>query len=336
MSTTIGYDAEGANAATMPPGQHMGYVTGSAGVPWSPEQYVADPLAGRIDQSPDNTQQDETADVLDFESGAATLADIVPWVTSARANFNNAVRPGQRWPMIYCDRSNLTPVCNQLVSGHLTDVPIWLAAYGLTVAQAVAMIEGASGPFPIKGVQNSSNSTYDTDVFDAGWLVTMSGKAGDTVQAGNGGPAVQAAQHLLNEWQPKVGKYALLTVDGAFGQLTRQAVTDFQAYKALAQDGVVGPKTWAELDAIPVPQPPLAPLTLSAVAATSALIKVSRAIPGYTNAYHTAVYDAAGKELANVVNDLGDITVAVPSTGVYKVVSGANGYTDDTKTVTVP
>ncbi|MFA4991010.1 MAG: peptidoglycan-binding domain-containing protein [Candidatus Omnitrophota bacterium] len=36
-------------------------------------------------------------------------------------------------------------------------------------------------------------------------------------------------------------------IDGKMGQKTRQAIKDFQAAKGLVADGVVGPKTWAEL-----------------------------------------------------------------------------------------
>lgn len=49
-----------------------------------------------------------------------------------------------------------------------------------------------------------------------------------------------------------------LGADGIFGRLTREAVFQFQHLKALAVDGVVGPKTWAALSSgEAAEQPPL-------------------------------------------------------------------------------
>lgn len=42
-------------------------------------------------------------------------------------------------------------------------------------------------------------------------------------------------------------KGARLKVDGDFGKLTKQAVINFQRVAGLAQDGIVGPATWAKL-----------------------------------------------------------------------------------------
>jgi len=38
-----------------------------------------------------------------------------------------------------------------------------------------------------------------------------------------------------------------ITIDGRFGPATRAAIVTFQASKNLAQDGIIGPKTWAAL-----------------------------------------------------------------------------------------
>ncbi|MEZ4434909.1 MAG: peptidoglycan-binding domain-containing protein [bacterium] len=61
---------------------------------------------------------------------------------------------------------------------------------------------------------------------------------GAPLRLGSSGPAVAAMQGMLN------GAGAALTVDGAFGPLTRGAVVAFQQAAGLGVDGVVGPLTW--------------------------------------------------------------------------------------------
>ena len=249
--TTIAYDAIGVNVTTMPAGQHCGYMTGSGVVPWTEAQWVNDPSAVRIDQAPVNTIPDETADVLDVESGAATLADIVPWVKAATANFNNRVRPGQRHPMVYCNQSTLTSVADTLSAAGLS-CPIWIADPGISLSAAEARINGASGPYPVYGVQYEWNPTYDDDVFLTSWLTTVSGEAGDTITGGSYGPAVTVCQTYLNGFASQAG-FTPLVVDGCFGVLTVAAVKAFQKLKKLTVDGVVGAATWAALAPSPGP-----------------------------------------------------------------------------------
>lgn len=59
------------------------------------------------------------------------------------------------------------------------------------------------------------------------------------MQAGSYGPCVALLQSSLNAARAS----AVLTVDGAFGQLTRQAVVTYQTSRGLAADGVAGPLT---------------------------------------------------------------------------------------------
>lgn len=334
MSTTVAYDSETWNFQFLPPGQHVGYTTGSPA--WTTQQWIADALAVRVDQSPYNTALDETADWLDFELGAATVADIVPWLKAARLNYAKAVRPGQRWPGVYLNRSSAQVVGNALLAGMMTNVPLWLADPGISIAEAQAIIAAASGPWPIQGVQNQWFTEYDEDVFLTSWLATMSGKSGDTIWASTGGPAVQAAQGRLNAWQAKVSKYPKLTVDGAFGLLTQAAVKDFQAYKGLSVDGIVGPHTWAALDeptGTPPPVLPNAPLAVASLVATS--IRVTRVIPKYSGKYHTVVKDATGTVVADNTSAEGIIEVTVQDDNEYTVETGANGYQSVTKQVQV-
>lgn len=61
------------------------------------------------------------------------------------------------------------------------------------------------------------------------------------LRSGSRGPSVTALQQRLNE----LG--ASLTVDGIFGNGTRQAVINFQTKNSLTPDGIVGPATWGAL-----------------------------------------------------------------------------------------
>ena len=63
-----------------------------------------------------------------------------------------------------------------------------------------------------------------------------------TLRRGDSGEAVTYLQTLLCD----VGE--TLTADGKFGSKTEQAVKDFQRISGLTVDGVVGPKTWDELE----------------------------------------------------------------------------------------
>lgn len=64
----------------------------------------------------------------------------------------------------------------------------------------------------------------------------------DTIKVGSKGATVRELQTLLNT----VGAH--IAVDGDFGDDTFQTVCDFQEWKKLEPDGVVGPKTWAAID----------------------------------------------------------------------------------------
>lgn len=62
------------------------------------------------------------------------------------------------------------------------------------------------------------------------------------IRIGSRGTAVSRAQQLLRGADLNVG-----SVDGIFGRMTHNAAVKFQKIKRLTQDGIIGPKTWAEL-----------------------------------------------------------------------------------------
>jgi hypothetical protein len=78
---------------------------------------------------------------------------------------------------------------------------------------------------------------------------------------GSSGPAVDRIQTLLQ------ASGATIAMDGYYGPKTAQAVRDFQKSHGCKVDGVVGPETWAALEAAQAPAP--APATPSADASAS-------------------------------------------------------------------
>ena len=85
--------------------------------------------------------------------------------------------------------------------------------------------------------------------FSAGLAVEGAWRAGAAVprpvlREGSRGPAVVTLQARL----ATLGYWAG-SVDGSFGDLTRQAVLAVQKASGLVRDGVVGPETWSRLDA---------------------------------------------------------------------------------------
>jgi|SRR5215472_9789598 len=173
---TIGYDYTAGGYPHAPGGPVVaGYTTGSGDVPWTAEMWAAHPDAVRICQDAGAT--DTTADVLDVESGAATIADVVPWARAAIAHFNAGTRPGQRRPLIYASASLLTPIANALTAGLLVngEVGFWVAHWGVSEAQAIADVVNAGGNWPIHAFQFANTSQYyDSDIFSDTWLAARS------------------------------------------------------------------------------------------------------------------------------------------------------------------
>jgi len=172
-TTVVMHDAIHVNEPTLPEGfQNAGYTTGTADIKWTEADWKKHPVAVRICQ--DNTASDETADVLDVESGAATPAECARWAKAALLNYRGSRRKGQRSPLIYMSASNVSTVVNALIAGGIKDgIGLWVANFNLSKADGESMVTGASGPFPVTGVQytdNPPNGTYDTSVMSAKWL----------------------------------------------------------------------------------------------------------------------------------------------------------------------
>jgi hypothetical protein len=174
IATAIVCDATRANISHLPKGLAAGYSTGSGVVPWGAADWKAHPRAVRICQDPGAS--DTTADVLDVEAGAATIARCAPWAEAAAASVAEGKRPGQRHPAIYMSLSSVTPVVNALVAGGIAEgVSLWVANWNLTAAEAAVLVQHAGGPFPVIGVQYRNAGLYDVSIFSKGWLDAVSG-----------------------------------------------------------------------------------------------------------------------------------------------------------------
>jgi peptidoglycan hydrolase-like protein with peptidoglycan-binding domain len=90
--------------------------------------------------------------------------------------------------------------------------------------------------------QTSTNSASGSTTTAAGRNVT---KPSDNVHLGDTGSGVKQIQTALVAHGFKV------STDGAFGPQTAAAVKAFQKQAGLTQDGIVGPVTWAKLQAAP-------------------------------------------------------------------------------------
>ena len=170
-----GYDVTAVDYSHRPTvGQIALYLTGSTDIVATPAMRAANPHAVLIDQSPVITDIDTTADAYDVENGALTTAEIGQVIKDAWDNYNKSTRPGQRKPMVYQSLSQVTSVVNAMVAAGTT-ASLWVAHFGVSLADAIAQVEAASGPFPIHAFQYSdAPGFYDLDVFDEGWLTTVS------------------------------------------------------------------------------------------------------------------------------------------------------------------
>lgn len=166
------FDCMGSNLGkfTIPAGVKMAlYVTGLGDVPATDAQLAAHPDALHIDQSPVNTPADETADIYDLEDRAGTLESLPAWVHAAWDSYTNGRRPGQRKPTVYCSRSNVTPVVNQLLANGITHgVNLFIAAEA-NATDAAAEVSNASGPFPVVGRQYLFLPDHDVSVVSGQW-----------------------------------------------------------------------------------------------------------------------------------------------------------------------
>ncbi len=148
------------------------------GIPWTAadwELHVTPYPAVRLVQ--DYSANDTTADGADFETGTMPLPMLVRWAKEALVNYKNAVRPGQRSPAIYCQRSNVSVVVNALIAGGITSgIGLGIAQWNNDRAQALHEVANGGGPWPVVFRQYASFNAYDANVVSVPWLTTVSKK----------------------------------------------------------------------------------------------------------------------------------------------------------------
>lgn len=177
MSIVLAADVTHMNIGHAPTHMQLsGYSTGTADIKWTPEDWSAHPGSVRIDQ--DAAASDFTADELDVENGAATIAEAANWFKNSVANFHAARRPGQRWPSLYVSANTITPLVNELIKGGVSSGPgLHVANWNLTESQAIGDVMAAAGPFPIIGIQFQNDGLFDLNVYSQQWLQAVSGQA---------------------------------------------------------------------------------------------------------------------------------------------------------------
>ncbi|WAH35063.1 GH25 family lysozyme [Alicyclobacillus dauci] len=203
--------------------------------------------------------------VLDLESptspGALTGAEITAW---ARSFVDYVQAQTGRKVMLY---TGVWYVNTYGLSG-LGDLPLWIADYGVpSVPQCGDWTSYLMWQYTdsetVNGIPGKVDMSYAPSVdalrgnYTEGDMQPMSNP---TVQLNSTGSAVAQLQKDLIQ----LGYTVVGSADGAFGPHTLQGVEQFQKDHGLTQDGVVGPATWAALNAAlqpkpapkPTPQPP--------------------------------------------------------------------------------
>jgi peptidoglycan hydrolase-like protein with peptidoglycan-binding domain len=98
----------------------------------------------------------------------------------------------------------------------------------------------------VKAFQKAQGIAVDGIVGDITWLnIDEADTSNPTIRRGSTGNPVRRAQKRLT-----LGGYDTNGVDGVFGADTEAAVRRFQGDRGLTVDGIVGPRTWEEIDAL--------------------------------------------------------------------------------------
>jgi peptidoglycan hydrolase-like protein with peptidoglycan-binding domain len=105
---------------------------------------------------------------------------------------------------------------------------------------------GSGTEAAVKAFQKAQGIAIDGVVGDITWLnIDEADMSDPTIRRGSTGNPVRRAQKRLT-----LGGYDTRGVDGIFGADTEAAVRRFQGDRGLTVDGIVGPRTWDEINAL--------------------------------------------------------------------------------------
>jgi len=105
---------------------------------------------------------------------------------------------------------------------------------------------GARTEAAVKAFQRARGIAADGIVGDVTWVnIDEADMSDPTIRRGSTGNPVRRAQKRLS-----LGGYDTGGVDGVFGANTETAVRRFQGDRGLTVDGIIGPRTWDEINAL--------------------------------------------------------------------------------------
>jgi putative chitinase len=146
-----------------------------------------------------------------------------------------------------CDRDDAQAVTRQVNGGlnGLSDRIAFTQKAKTAVArlQAVQLSGAASGGAAAPGAESGGAATAGAASGGAATAGAATLQTRPVLARGSQGDAVVQLQNLLRD------ENFAVAVDGDFGPGTEVAATRFQSENGLTADGIVGPQTWAALDA---------------------------------------------------------------------------------------
>ncbi|MEV6105647.1 glycoside hydrolase domain-containing protein [Streptomyces sp. NPDC051940] len=195
--------------------------------PYVPDAYWADhqrvhQLSGDTDETWGGVTINIDRDYLDVDPGPYTT----PGVCGATLDFAlyTAISSGSSGSLVSAAQ------CLLLRQGHYTGAVD--GSYGAATAAAVQSFQSAKA-LPVTGAVDAHT-----------WTALLAAGTTPTLQQGSSGEDVKRLQRALI-----AARGQTLTIDGDFGPATLTAVKAYQSAQGLGSDGVVGPLTWAALQA---------------------------------------------------------------------------------------